>query len=150
MKIESFMCNLEMCELQYGVGRAAPYSAERQTPMKKNLLSTKILAPLYPKSLSSYIPNSNSDVDFHTCIAVQEMNFKTAMGRAVYNIVFHPPKSAAAETFQPRRTAFLFDMDDIGYGLGIPTTLRRSKGDCPKVCPLVESLGHYCRVYCYP
>lgn len=99
-----------------------------------------------PKSPSPHIPNSNSDVDFHTCIAVQEMNFKTAMGRAVYNIVFHPPKSAAAETFQPRRTAFLFDMDDIGYGLGIPTTLRRSKGDCPKVCPLVEFLGHNCRV----
>ena len=61
------------------------------------------------------------------------MNFKTALGRAVYNIVFHPPKANAAEAFQPRRTAFLYTLDDGGQGLGIPTTLRRSKADCPKV-----------------
>lgn len=65
----------------------------------------------------------------------QEMNFKTALGRAVYNIVFHPPKNSAAEAFQPMRTAFVYDLDEIGHGLGIPTTLRRSKADCPKVRP---------------
>jgi IK cytokine len=32
----------------------------------------------------------------------------------------------------PRRTAFVYDMDDPEAG-DIPTTLRRSKEDCPKV-----------------
>jgi hypothetical protein len=62
------------------------------------------------------------------------MKFKTPLARAVYNAVFHPPKVAVAEMFQPRRTAFVFDLDEIGHGLDIPTTLRRSKADCPKVC----------------
>ena len=55
----------------------------------------------------------------------------------MYDIVFHPPKANVAETFQPRRTAFLYDLDAIGHGLGIPTTLRRSKADCPKVCSIL-------------
>ena len=67
-------------------------------------------------------------------VHLQEMNFKTPLARAVYNAVFHPPKVAVAEMFQPRRTAFVFDLDEIGHGLDIPTTLRRSKADCPKAC----------------
>ena len=63
---------------------------------------------------------------------MQEMNFKTPLARAVYNAVFHPPKVNAVEMFQPRRTAFVFDLDELGSGLDIPTTLRRSKADCPK------------------
>ena len=62
----------------------------------------------------------------------QEMNFKTLLARAVYNAVFHPPKVNVVEMFQPRRTAFVFDLDDSESGLDIPTTLRRSKADCPK------------------
>ncbi len=60
------------------------------------------------------------------------MNFKTPLARAVYNAAFHPPKVNVVEMFQPRRTAFVFDLDEGENGLDIPTTLRRSKADCPK------------------
>lgn len=63
---------------------------------------------------------------------MQEMNFKTPLARAVYNAAFHPPKVNVVEMFQPRRTAFVFDLDEGENGLDIPTTLRRSKADCPK------------------
>lgn len=34
--------------------------------------------------------------------------------------------------FLPRRMAFVYDLEDV-ESLDIPTTLHRSKADCPKV-----------------
>ncbi len=64
---------------------------------------------------------------------LQEMKFVTATGRSVFNSVFNPPKINVSELFLPRRTAFVYELEDDEYGSDIPTTLRRSKLDCPPV-----------------
>lgn len=62
------------------------------------------------------------------------VQFKTPLGSQVYTAIFQPPKRNVAERFLPRRTAFAYDLDDdADGGLDIPTTLYRSKADCPKV-----------------
>jgi hypothetical protein len=64
----------------------------------------------------------------------QQMQFESPQGRAVYDALFKPPlvnRALIREMFQPRRTAFVFE---FGEGAGdVPTTLRRSKADCPQV-----------------
>lgn len=52
----------------------------------------------------------------------------------MYTAVFQPQRRSVAEKFQPRRTAFVYELDDDEDGLDIPTTLYRSKADCPKAC----------------
>lgn len=45
-------------------------------------------------------------------------------------------RSSIHEQFMPRRMAFVYDFDEVtdeGYVPDVPTTLRRSKVDCPKV-----------------
>ena len=49
----------------------------------------------------------------------------------MFRAIFQPPRRDVAGAFLPRRTAFVYDMED-SY-VEIPTTLRRSKDDCPKV-----------------
>jgi hypothetical protein len=64
----------------------------------------------------------------------QQVQFESPQGRAVYDALFKPPlvnRALIREMFQPRRTAFVFE---FGEGAGdVPTTLRRSKADCPQV-----------------
>jgi hypothetical protein len=64
----------------------------------------------------------------------QAMKFSTPLGRSVYSAVFRPQngnRAVVREMFQPRRTAFVFE---FGEGCSdVPTTLRRSKADCPAV-----------------
>ncbi|KAK9916318.1 hypothetical protein WJX75_001184 [Coccomyxa subellipsoidea] len=67
----------------------------------------------------------------------EEMKFATATGRSIFNAVFNPPKINVSELYLPRRTAFVYELEDDEYGSDIPTTLRRSKLDCP---PMVDSL----------
>ena len=67
------------------------------------------------------------------CTAVQQMvKFKGAAGRAVFNAMFARSKSRTNDLFLPGRTAFVFDLEDA-HTPDIPTTLRRSKADCPEV-----------------
>ena len=54
------------------------------------------------------------------------------MGRNVFDAIFRPPRRDVTDMFLPRRTAFVYDMEG-GETLDIPTTLHRSKADCPKV-----------------
>lgn len=66
----------------------------------------------------------------------QPVKFVTPLGRALYASVFRPPAAAASrnlvrEMFQPRRTAFVFEFEEGSSD--VPTTLRRSKADCPVV-----------------
>lgn len=61
------------------------------------------------------------------------MKFATATGRSIFNAVFNPPKVNVSELYLPRRTAFVYELEDDEYGSDIPTTLRRSKLDCPPV-----------------
>jgi IK cytokine len=64
---------------------------------------------------------------------VQVVKFQTPLGRALYNALFNPAKVDISELFLPRRTAFVYDLDANFSTTDIPTTLRRSKADCPPV-----------------
>lgn len=65
----------------------------------------------------------------HAPNAVAGPNFATPLGRRVYDAIFRPPRVEVSEHFLPRRTAFVYELD----ALDVPTTLRRSQADCPKV-----------------
>lgn len=59
--------------------------------------------------------------------------FHSSSARALYDALFRSHaaarRSLAREAFAPRRTAFVYEFMD-GAG-DVPTTLRRSKADCP-------------------
>ncbi len=84
----------------------------------------------------------------------QDMAFKSALARGVYTALFEPERINAAELFQPGRTAFVYELDGGGGGGGgspdIPTTLRRSRADCPPVriapveCGMCSTHTHTC------
>ena len=65
----------------------------------------------------------------------QGPTFHSPAGRAVYDILFGAQHAAAqappSERFLPRRTAFLYNMEN-GGDAEVPTTLNRSKEDCPR------------------
>ena len=65
--------------------------------------------------------------------SAQEMTFTTPLGRAVFAALFRPPRINVSELFLPRRTAFVYELDAEPGTSDIPTTLRRSKADCPPV-----------------
>eukprot|EP00898_Chlorokybus_atmophyticus_P006212 jgi/Chlat1/6592/Chrsp46S06088 len=61
----------------------------------------------------------------------QPVRFQTAMGKVVWQHLLAPPKTRPVnEMFLPGRTAYVFDMEEDA-GHDIPTTVHRSKTDCP-------------------
>ncbi|GBG86270.1 hypothetical protein CBR_g41264 [Chara braunii] len=61
----------------------------------------------------------------------KSMTFRTALGKSVYKWIIKPNhNSKPNEMFLLGRTAFLFDMDEE-FAHEIPTTVHRSKADCP-------------------
>ncbi len=68
-----------------------------------------------------------------TVDSVQDTSFHTSIGRGVFDAIFNPPKLNVSEQFLPKRTAFVYELDNDGVNPDIPTTLRRSKTDCPLV-----------------
>eukprot|EP00884_Botryococcus_braunii_P006803 jgi/Botrbrau1/16123/Bobra.7_2s0083.2 len=68
------------------------------------------------------------------------LKFQTPLGRALYNAMFNPAKVDISELFLPRRTAFVYDLDEHFSTTDIPTTLRRSKADCPPVGEMVMGM----------
>lgn len=61
----------------------------------------------------------------------EEIMFRTKMGRNIYRCLFkskHPEKN---ELFLPSRMAYIIDLEDDYTESDIPTTLIRSKADCP-------------------
>lgn len=65
-----------------------------------------------------------------------DVKFTTALGRSVFDCIFHPPRSDVREMYLPRRTAFVYEFegeDAEALESDLPTTLRRSKADCPLV-----------------
>ncbi|GAB2224996.1 hypothetical protein Drorol1_Dr00005778 [Drosera rotundifolia] len=57
--------------------------------------------------------------------------FRTAIAKSVYQSIVKPQTVVKTnEMFLPGRMAFIFNMEN-GYGNDIPTTLHRSKADCP-------------------
>ncbi|KAL4452787.1 hypothetical protein ABPG75_008449 [Micractinium tetrahymenae] len=71
----------------------------------------------------------------HVAASQQPLTFHTPLGRAVHAFFFDPkqrgPGVPVTELFLPRRTAFVHDLEDLDAP-DVPTTLRRSKEDCPK------------------
>ena len=86
--------------------------------------------PIIYASHSELMPFQWTGLKF---LPLQEMKFATATGRSIFNAVFNPPKVNVSELYLPRRTAFVYELEDDEYGSDIPTTLRRSKLDCPPV-----------------
>ncbi|KAL6905644.1 hypothetical protein ACP4OV_003245 [Aristida adscensionis] len=61
----------------------------------------------------------------------QAVSFRTATAKSVYQWIIKPQSIIKAnEMFLPGRMAFIYNMED-GITNDIPTTLHRSKADCP-------------------
>ena len=83
------------------------------------------------KSSNASLQNMFTQLEGYAAVH-QVVKFKGAAGRAVFNVVFARTKAQANDLFLPGRTAFVFDLENA-YSPDIPTTLRRSKADCPEV-----------------
>ncbi|XP_075458068.1 protein Red [Ascaphus truei] len=60
-----------------------------------------------------------------------KIEFKTRLGRNVYRMLFKGKAYERNELFLPGRMAYVVDLDDEYADTDIPTTLIRSKADCP-------------------
>uniref|UniRef100_A0A803U016 IK cytokine n=1 Tax=Anolis carolinensis TaxID=28377 RepID=A0A803U016_ANOCA len=60
-----------------------------------------------------------------------KIEFKTRLGRNVYRMLFKNKAYERNELFLPGRMAYVVDLDDEYADTDIPTTLIRSKADCP-------------------
>lgn len=68
-----------------------------------------------------------------------------SVGRNVYRMLFKSKAYERNELFLPGRMAYVVDLDDEYADTDIPTTLIRSKADCPTMevsDPSPESLSH--------
>lgn len=54
-------------------------------------------------------------------------------GRNIYRVVFRTGQIERNELFLPGRMAYVVDLDDEFTDTDIPTTLIRSKADCPSM-----------------
>ncbi|XP_050038781.1 protein Red [Dermacentor andersoni] len=63
----------------------------------------------------------------------EEMEFKTVMGRNIYRQIFRPRAVERNDLFLPNRMAYVIELDDEYADSDIPTTLIRSKKDCPNL-----------------
>ncbi|KAG8194108.1 hypothetical protein JTE90_003049 [Oedothorax gibbosus] len=59
----------------------------------------------------------------------EEINFRTKLGKSIYRQVFKHRYPERSELFLPNRMAYIYDLEDEESD--IPTTLLRSKADCP-------------------
>lgn len=57
----------------------------------------------------------------------------TPTGRNIYRVVFRSGQIERNELFLPGRMAYVVDLDDEFTDTDIPTTLIRSKADCPSM-----------------
>ncbi|CAI7929172.1 unnamed protein product [Closterium sp. NIES-54] len=64
--------------------------------------------------------------------------FRSALARSVFEQIVRPVPPKPNEFFLPGRTSFVFDMDDE-FRNEIPTTVHRSKADCPAPQDLVSA-----------
>ncbi|XP_055935970.1 protein Red-like [Argiope bruennichi] len=61
----------------------------------------------------------------------EEIQFKTKLGKNIYRQVFKNRYPEKSELFLPNRMAYVIDLEDEYAESDIPTTLLRSKADCP-------------------
>uniref|UniRef100_A0A2P2L601 Suppressor of mec-8 and unc-52 protein homolog 2 n=2 Tax=Rhizophora mucronata TaxID=61149 RepID=A0A2P2L601_RHIMU len=73
----------------------------------------------------------DNDVKSRASKEDQQLSFRTATAKSVYQWMVKPQTAVKTnEMFLPGRMAFIFNMEG-GYSHDIPTTLHRSKADCP-------------------
>ncbi|KAL9444913.1 hypothetical protein AB3S75_017993 [Citrus x aurantiifolia] len=78
-------------------------------------------------------PDAGDDTDgkSRTSKEDQQLSFRTAMAKSVYQWIVKPQTVMKTnEMFLPGRMSFIFNTEG-GYSNDIPTTLHRSKADCP-------------------
>lgn len=78
-------------------------------------------------------PDAEDDVDAKTGASKedQQLSFRTATAKSVYQWIVKPQTVIKSnEMFLPGRMSFIFNIEG-GYSHDIPTTLHRSKADCP-------------------
>uniref|UniRef100_A0A3P9N621 IK cytokine n=1 Tax=Poecilia reticulata TaxID=8081 RepID=A0A3P9N621_POERE len=63
----------------------------------------------------------------------EKIEFKTRLGRNIYRMAFRSGVQERNELFLPGRMAYVVDLDDEFTDTDIPTTLIRSKADCPSM-----------------
>lgn len=80
------------------------------------------------------IPEEENDVEDAKRRSQKEENsmvFRTASAKLIYQWIVKPQNlNKVNEMFLPGRTAFVYDLDEE-FSHDIPTTLHRSKADCP-------------------
>lgn len=79
-------------------------------------------------------PEDGPDADAKSKVSKeeQELRFRTTSAKSVYQWIVKPQTFIKTnEMFLPGRMAFIFNMEG-GYTHDIPTTLHRSKADCPE------------------
>lgn len=59
------------------------------------------------------------------------INFRTKLGRNVFRTIFGTKRPERNELYMPKRMAYVYDLEDEFNETDIPTTLIRSKADCP-------------------
>ncbi|KAL9972222.1 hypothetical protein ACROYT_G018488 [Oculina patagonica] len=62
-----------------------------------------------------------------------EVELTTKLGQKIYKALFRNRPAERNELFQPGRMAYVFDVEDEYAESDIPTTLIRSKADCPGI-----------------
>ncbi|KAJ3681050.1 hypothetical protein LUZ60_015539 [Juncus effusus] len=85
-------------------------------------------------------PDSEDATDGKASAIKEDKNisFRTATAKSVYQWIIKPQSAIKAnELFLPGRMAFVYNMED-GFTHDIPTTLHRSKADCPNVEDMVS------------
>ncbi|KAK4853364.1 hypothetical protein QYF36_007998 [Acer negundo] len=78
-------------------------------------------------------PDAGDDADGNARASKedQQLSFRTAIAKSVYQWTVKPQTVIKTnEMFLPGRMSFIFNMEG-GYSNDIPTTLHRSKADCP-------------------
>ncbi|KAM7513494.1 hypothetical protein LguiA_003077 [Lonicera macranthoides] len=78
-------------------------------------------------------PDSGDEADdkFRATKEDKPVSFRTATAKSLYDLIVKPQTTIKSnEMFLPGRMAFIFNMES-GFSHDIPTTLHRSKADCP-------------------
>ncbi|XP_062503070.1 protein Red-like [Corticium candelabrum] len=66
-------------------------------------------------------------------VSDEKVEFRTTVAKGVYRALFQSMPPERNDLFQPGRMAYIVDLDDDYAESDIPTTLIRSKADCPQL-----------------
>eukprot|EP01120_Amphizonella_sp_Union-15-10_P007693 TRINITY_DN2624_c1_g1_i1.p1 TRINITY_DN2624_c1_g1~~TRINITY_DN2624_c1_g1_i1.p1 ORF type:complete len:626 (+),score=181.77 TRINITY_DN2624_c1_g1_i1:43-1878(+) len=70
-----------------------------------------------------------------------QTEFKTHIGKAVFHYLFEKQWLSQIDDFLPGRTSYVYELDQE-YDQELPTTVKRSKEDCPETKELVLARTH--------